>query len=71
MSPGRSRWPPIATSAALTAAASRPLFVGRADQPLIVTTRNPLAFAAELRFAAALAWTALAGGLLALVLSLF
>jgi hypothetical protein len=48
-----------------------PLFVGRADQPLIVTTRNPLAFAAELRFAAALAWTALAGGFLALVLELF
>ena len=48
-----------------------PLFVGRADQPLIVTTRNPLAFAAELRFAATLAWTALAGGLLAVVLSLF
>ena len=36
-----------------------PLFVGQADQPLIVTTRNPLAFDAELRFAAALAWTAL------------
>ena len=48
-----------------------PLFVGRADQPLIVTTRNPLAFAAELRFAAWLAWTALAGGLLALLSSLF
>ena len=48
-----------------------PLFVGRADQPLIVTTRNPLAFAAELRFAAALAWTSLAGGLVAIVLSLF
>jgi hypothetical protein len=48
-----------------------PLFVGRADQPLIVTTRNPLAFAAELRFAAALAWTALAGGLFALLGCLF
>jgi hypothetical protein len=48
-----------------------PLFVGRADQPLIVTTRNPLSFAAELRFAAALAWTSLAGGLVALVLTLF
>ncbi|HTB57010.1 MAG TPA: hypothetical protein VLC06_04010 [Polyangia bacterium] len=44
-----------------------PLFVGRADQPLIVTTRNPLAFGAELRFAAGLAWTSLAGGLLALL----
>jgi len=48
-----------------------PRFVGRVDQPLIVTTRNPLAFGAELRFAAALAWTSLAGGLLALVLGLF
>ena len=48
-----------------------PLFVGRADQPLIVTTRNPLAFGAELRFSATLAWTALAGGLLALLLQLF
>ena len=44
-----------------------PLFVGRADQPLIVTARNPLAFGAELRFAAGLAWTSLAGGLLALL----
>jgi hypothetical protein len=44
-----------------------PLFVGRPDQPLIVTTRNPLTFGAELRFAAALAWTSLAGGLLALL----
>jgi hypothetical protein len=48
-----------------------PLFVGRTGQPLIVTTRNPLSFGAELRFAAALAWTALVGGLLALVSSLF
>ena len=48
-----------------------PLFLGRADQPLIITTRNPLTFGAELRFAAALAWTSLAGGLLALVVSLF
>jgi hypothetical protein len=47
-----------------------PLFVGQADQPLVITTRNPLAFDAELRFAAALAWTALGGGLLAVVLSL-
>jgi hypothetical protein len=44
-----------------------PLFVGRVDQPLIVTTRNPLTFGAELRFAAGLAWTSLAGGLLALL----
>ena len=48
-----------------------PLFVGQADQPLVITTRNPLAFDAELRFAAALAWTALGGGLLAVVLGLF
>ena len=70
MSRGRSFWPPTATPAALTAAASRPLFVGRADQPLIVTTRNPLAFGAELRFAAGLGWTSLAGGLVALLLAL-
>lgn len=44
-----------------------PLFVGAADQPLIVSTRNPLAFGAELRFAAGLAWTSLAGGLFALL----
>jgi hypothetical protein len=47
-----------------------PLFVGQVDQPLVVTTRDPLAFHAELRFAATLAWTALAGALLAVVLSL-
>ena len=45
-----------------------PLFVGRDDQPLVVTTRNPLTFGSELRFAAGLAWTSLAGGLLALLL---
>ena len=44
-----------------------PIFAGRPDRPLIVTTRNPLTFRAELRFAAALAWTSLAGGLLALL----
>jgi hypothetical protein len=48
-----------------------PLFVGRADQPLVVTTRNPLAFDTELRFAAGLAWASLAGGVFALVLRLF
>jgi hypothetical protein len=44
-----------------------PIFGGRPDRPLIVTTRDPLTFRAELRFAAALAWTSLAGGLLALL----
>jgi hypothetical protein len=44
-----------------------PMFAGRRDRPLIVTTRNPLSFRAELRFAAALAWASLAGGVLALV----
>jgi len=48
-----------------------PLFVGQTDQPLIVTTRDPLTFDAELRFAATLAWTALGGGVLAVVLGLF
>jgi hypothetical protein len=47
-----------------------PVFVGHPERPLIVTTRNPLTFRAELRFAAALAWTSLAGGLLALVANL-
>jgi hypothetical protein len=43
-----------------------PLFAGRPDRPLIVTTRNPLTFRAELQFAAGLAWTALVGGVVAL-----
>jgi hypothetical protein len=47
-----------------------PLFVGRVEQPLIVTTRDPLAFGAELRFAAGLGWTSLAGGLVALLFAL-
>jgi hypothetical protein len=44
-----------------------PIFSGRPDRPLVVTTRNPLTFRAELRFAATLAWTSLAGGLVALI----
>ncbi len=47
-----------------------PIFVGRPDRPLIVTTRNPLTFDAELRFAATIAWISLAGGLCAAVLAL-
>ena len=43
---------------------SRPSSSGVPDRPLIVTTRNPLTFRAELRFAAALAWTSLAGAVL-------
>ncbi|HVV48327.1 MAG TPA: hypothetical protein VHO06_01590 [Polyangia bacterium] len=44
-----------------------PVFAGRPERPLVITTRNPLTLRAELRFAAALAWTSLAGGLVALV----
>lgn len=47
-----------------------PLFVGRPDRPLVVTTRDPLTFLAELRFAAALGWLSLAGALGTLVLAL-
>ncbi len=42
-----------------------PVFSGRRGAPLIVTTRNPLAIRTELRFAAAFAWTLVAGGLFA------
>jgi hypothetical protein len=44
-----------------------PIFVGRPEQPLIVTTRDPLALRAELRFAATLGWSATAGASLALI----
>jgi hypothetical protein len=47
-----------------------PTFAGRPGRPLIVTTRNPLTFRAELRFAAALAWASLAVGAIALVANL-
>ena len=47
-----------------------PMFAGRPERPLIVTTRNPLTFRAELQFAAAIAWTSLAGGVLALLCQL-
>jgi hypothetical protein len=42
-----------------------PVFAGRRGAPLIVTTRNPLAIRTELRFAAAFAWTLVAGGVFA------
>src|SRR6185312_1132360 len=44
-----------------------PLFQGRPDQPLIVSTRHPLGLRAELRFAGAMAWASLAAGALALL----
>ncbi len=47
-----------------------PLFVGRPDRPLVVTTRDPLSFQAELRFAATIGWMSLAGALGALALAL-
>jgi len=48
-----------------------PIFVGQPREPLVITTRNPLGLRAELRFAAALGWTSLAGGLLTLAGWLF
>jgi hypothetical protein len=42
-----------------------PVFAGRRGAPLIVTTRNPRTIRTELRFAAAFAWTLVAGGVLA------
>jgi hypothetical protein len=42
-----------------------PVFSGRRGAPLIVTTRNPLSIRTELRFAAAFAWTLVAGGVFA------
>jgi hypothetical protein len=44
-----------------------PLFSGRADQPLVVTTRNPAGLRSELRFASALAWALVLGGAIAAV----
>jgi hypothetical protein len=42
-----------------------PVFSGRRGAPLIVTTRNPVTMRTELRFAAAFAWTLVAGGVFA------
>lgn len=44
-----------------------PVFAGEPGRPLVVTTRSPLSFRAELQFAAGIAWAALAGGVLALI----
>jgi len=44
-----------------------PLFQGRPDQPVIVSTRHPLGLRAELRFAGAMAWASVAAGALTLV----
>jgi hypothetical protein len=41
------------------------VFSGRRGAPLIVTTRNPASIRTELRFAAAFAWTLVAGGVFA------
>jgi hypothetical protein len=45
-----------------------PVFSGKPGQPVIVTTRSPIAMRTELRFAAALAWALLAAGTLAVAL---
>ncbi len=45
-----------------------PVFSGIPGQPLIVTTRNPLAMRTELRFATALAWALMAAGTVAVAL---
>jgi hypothetical protein len=42
-----------------------PLFYGRPGEPLVVTTRNPGAMRAELRFAIGFAWALILGGALA------
>lgn len=44
-----------------------PLFQGRPDQPLIISTRHPLGLRAELRFAGAMAWASLFAGAIALL----
>src|SRR5262245_13750986 len=44
-----------------------PVFTGRRDAPLIVTTRNPRTMLTELRFAATFAWMLVAGGAFAAV----
>jgi hypothetical protein len=44
-----------------------PLFSGRADQPLVVTTRNPVGLRSELRFASAFAWALVLSGAIAAV----
>jgi hypothetical protein len=44
-----------------------PVFSGRRDAPLIVTTRNPKTMLTELRFAATFAWMLVAGGAFAAV----
>jgi hypothetical protein len=43
-----------------------PLFAGRPGVPVVVTTRSPLSIRASLGFAAVIAWTLLAGGVLTL-----
>ena len=43
-----------------------PLFVGRPEAPVIITTRNPSGLRAEHRFATLVGWMLLAAGLTAL-----
>jgi hypothetical protein len=45
-----------------------PVFAGRPDAPLIVTTRNPSGMRAEHRFATLMGWMLVAAGLTALPL---
>ncbi len=44
-----------------------PLFQGRPDQPLIVSTRHPLGLRAELRFAAVVAWASVVAGAISML----
>jgi len=60
--------PDPATGGAFRGGGFSPLFVGRPDAPVIITTRNPNGLRAEHRFATLVGWTLLAAGLTTLPL---
>jgi len=62
--------PDPAVGSAFRGGGFSPLFAGRPDAPLLVTTRNPGGMRAEHRFTTLVGWTLLGAGLLALPLFL-